>query len=70
MTLENKLFISSYNSTGFGIAAQNYIIKLLLFSDIVCVQEHFLHMYVLLSVIRFTTKMSVLKIMYHAVSCG
>ena len=34
--------ISSYNSTGFGIAAQNYIGTLLLFSDIVCVQEHFL----------------------------
>ena len=34
--------VTSYNSTGFGIAAQNYIETLLLFSDILCVQEHFL----------------------------
>ena len=33
---------SSYNSTGFGLAAQNYIETLLLFSDVLCVQEHFL----------------------------
>ena len=37
-----KLNFTSYNSTGFGIAAQNYIEKLLLFSDVLCVQEHFL----------------------------
>ena len=34
--------ISSYNSTGFGLAAQNYMDTLLLFSDILCIQEHFL----------------------------
>ena len=41
-SLTSKLCISSYNSTGFGIAAKNYIRTLLLFSDILCVQEHFL----------------------------
>ena len=41
-SLTSKLFISSYNSTGFGISAKNYIRTLLLFSDILCVQEHFL----------------------------
>ena len=40
--VKDNLNICSYNSTGFGIAAQNYIDKLLLFSDILCVQEHFL----------------------------
>ena len=39
---QNTLAISSYNSTGFGLAAQNQLDKLLLFSDIVCIQEHFL----------------------------
>ena len=34
--------ITSFNSTGFGIAVQEYIETLLLFSDILCVQEHFL----------------------------
>ena len=34
--------MTSYNSTGFGIAAQSYIQTLLLFSDILCIQEHFL----------------------------
>ena len=34
--------ITSYNSTGFGLAAQNYMDTLLLFSDILCIQEHFL----------------------------
>ena len=38
----NDLCISSYNSTGFGLAAQNHMNSLLLFSDILCVQEHFL----------------------------
>ena len=42
MLNNNYIAISSYNSTGFGLAAQNQIDKLLLFSDIVCVQEHFL----------------------------
>ena len=34
--------MTSYNSTGFGIGVQTYIDTLLLFSDIVCIQEHFL----------------------------
>ena len=34
--------ISSYNSTGFSVAVQNYVETLLLFSDIICIQEHFL----------------------------
>ena len=37
-----NLCITSYNSTGFGLGVQNYISTLLLFSDIMCVQEHFL----------------------------
>ena len=40
--IKSTICVSSYNSTGFGIAAQNYIDKLLLFSDILCIQEHFL----------------------------
>ena len=39
---KNSLCITSYNSTGFGIAAQNFISTLSLFSNIVCIQEHFL----------------------------
>ena len=43
MTVQKiDLCISSYNSTGFGLAAQNHMHTLLLFSDILCVQEHFL----------------------------
>ena len=43
MTPKTKsICICSYNSTGFGLAAQNYLNTLSLFSDIVCVQEHFL----------------------------
>ena len=38
----NNLCISGYNSTGFGLSAQNYIGTLLSFSDICCIQEHFL----------------------------
>ena len=34
--------ITSFNSTGFGPSAQNFISTLLVFSDIVCLQEHFL----------------------------
>ena len=34
--------VCSYNSTGFGPAAQNYIDKLLVCSDILFIQEHFL----------------------------
>ena len=40
--VSTKLCITSYNSTGYGIAARNYIQTLVLFSDILCVQEHFL----------------------------
>ena len=39
---ENNLCITSYNSTGFGLHQQKYIETLLLFSDILCIQEHFL----------------------------
>ena len=39
---QNTLAISSYNSAGFGLAAQNQIDKFLLYSDIVCMQKHFL----------------------------
>ena len=38
----NDICICSYNSTGFGLAAKNHIRALSLFSDIICVQEHFL----------------------------
>ena len=38
----NSLCITSYNSTGFGPGAQNHMETLLSFSDILCVQEHFL----------------------------
>ena len=38
----NNLCISGYNSTGFGLSAQNYIGTLLSISDICCIQEHFL----------------------------
>ena len=34
--------VTSYNSTGFGLAAQNHMQTLQLFSDILCIQEHFL----------------------------
>ena len=37
-----QICITSYNSTGFGLGAQNYIETLLLFSDICGIQEHFL----------------------------
>ena len=39
---KNSLCVTSYNSTGFGIGVQNFISTLSLFSDIVCIQEHFL----------------------------
>ena len=38
---KDNLAICSYNSTGFGLAAQDFMDKLLLFSDILCIQEHF-----------------------------
>ena len=43
MELSDKsICISSYNPTGFGISAVEYLRKLFLFSNIVCLQEHFL----------------------------
>ena len=42
MAFKSNICVTSYNSTGFGLAAQNYIETLLLFSDILCIQEHFL----------------------------
>ena len=38
----NSICVTSYNSTGFNASAQNHIQTLLLFSDICCLQEHFL----------------------------
>ena len=38
----NSLCVTSYNSTGFGLSAQNHLKSLLIFSDICCVQEHFI----------------------------
>ena len=38
----NSICVTSYNSGGMGIDKQNYIKTLQLFSDIICVQEHFL----------------------------
>ena len=40
--IKESIFITSYNSTGFGLAAQNYSNTLLLFSDVLFIQEHFL----------------------------
>jgi hypothetical protein len=40
--LQKQICVTSYNSTGFGLAAQDYIEELLLFSNILCLQEHFL----------------------------
>ena len=38
----SSLCVVSYNSTGFNLSSQNHIKTLLSFSDICCVQEHFL----------------------------
>ena len=38
----HTLSFCSYNSTGFGVGTQNFIDNLLVFSDILCLQEHFL----------------------------
>ena len=38
----NSTCVTSYNSTGFGPGAKSHIKTLLSFSDICCVQEHFL----------------------------
>ena len=40
--LIDKLCVTSYNSTGMGPGAQNFISTLSLFSNILCLQEHFL----------------------------
>ena len=40
--LKEALCISSVNTTGFGIGVQNYLTTLSLFSNILCIQEHFL----------------------------
>ena len=39
---QNNICVTSYNSRGFNIQKQNYIQTLQLFSDILCLQEHFL----------------------------
>ena len=39
--ISNNIFVSSYNSGGMGLDKQSYI-KTCLFSDILCIQEHFL----------------------------
>lgn len=38
----NSICVTSYNSGGFGVDRQNFIKTLTIFSDILCVQEHFL----------------------------
>ena len=42
LSSSDSLCVCSHNSTGFGISSQNYISSLLVFSDILCIQEHFL----------------------------
>ena len=42
MLLQEPLCVTSYNSTGFGTGAQHFISTLSLFSNIICLQEHFL----------------------------
>ena len=42
MSSNKHLCISSYNSTGYGLGAKQSMETLLLFSDILCIQEHFL----------------------------
>ena len=39
---KNSICVTSYNSTGFGVNAQHFMETLLLFSNILCIQEHFL----------------------------
>ena len=39
---QDTLCISSYNSTGFGIGVQQFLSTVSLFSNILCLQEHFL----------------------------
>ena len=42
MATPNQICVSSFNSTGFGLSSSNYKNTLLLFSDVLCVQEHFI----------------------------
>ena len=39
---QNNLCVTSYNSTGLGLGVQNFLSTLSLFSNILCLQEHFL----------------------------
>ena len=41
-THHRNICITSFNSTGLGIAVQNFLSTLSLFSNILCLQEHFL----------------------------
>ena len=38
----SSICVTSFNSGGMGVNKQNYIKTLFLFSDILCIQEHFL----------------------------
>ena len=40
--MNKTICVTSYNSTGFGMNTKKMIEKLSLFSDIICIQEHFL----------------------------
>ena len=40
--MTEQICITSFNSTGFGLAVQEYMETLLLFTDILCIQEQFL----------------------------
>ena len=40
--IQDNICVTSYNSTGFGIGVQNFLSTVSLFSNILCLQEHFL----------------------------
>ena len=40
--VQSNICVTSYNSTGLGPAVQNFLSTLSLFSNILCIQEHFL----------------------------
>ena len=42
MDPKSEICNTSYNITGFGLVKQEYINTLLLISDILCIQKHFL----------------------------
>ena len=42
MTHQEPICVTSYNTTGFNISVQNFLTTLALFSNIICIQEHFL----------------------------